>query len=61
MNAPSPPEASAADKRIALFVATLSSFLAPFMISAVNIALPVIAGSSTPARSRSAGSPPPTC
>ncbi len=37
-------EASAADKRIVLFVATLSSFLAPFMISAVNIAIPVIGG-----------------
>ncbi len=35
---------SASDKRIALFVATLSSFLAPFMISAVNIAIPVIGG-----------------
>ncbi|MHB9052816.1 MAG: MFS transporter [Thermoleophilia bacterium] len=36
-------ESSAADKRIALIVASLSSFLAPFMISAVNIALPDIA------------------
>lgn len=32
------------DKRAALFVATLSAFLAPFMISAVNIAIPVIGG-----------------
>ncbi|MHB1391231.1 MAG: MFS transporter [Thermoleophilia bacterium] len=36
--------ASPADKQIALAVATLSSFLAPFMISAVNIAIPVIGG-----------------
>ncbi|MCL4309206.1 MAG: MFS transporter [Actinomycetota bacterium] len=35
---------SAEAKRVALFVAALSSFLAPFMISAVNIAIPVIAG-----------------
>ena len=47
MNAPSPPEASSADKRIALYVAALSSFLAPFMISAVNIAIPVIGSSFT--------------
>jgi len=44
MAVPQTSEASAADKRIALFVATLSSFLAPFMISAVNIAIPVIGG-----------------
>ena len=42
MNRPSTPEAGDADKRITLFVATLSSFLAPFMISAVNIAIPMI-------------------
>ncbi len=33
---------SATDKRVALLVATLASFLAPFMISSVNIALPSI-------------------
>jgi EmrB/QacA subfamily drug resistance transporter len=33
---------NAADKRIALLIATLSSFLTPFMGSAVNIALPSI-------------------
>lgn len=44
MISPVTSEASTADKRIALFVATLGSFLAPFMISAVNIAIPVIGG-----------------
>ncbi|MBK5226566.1 MAG: MFS transporter [Thermoleophilia bacterium] len=44
MISPTTSEASDADKRVALFVATLSSFLAPFMISAVNIAIPVIGG-----------------
>lgn len=44
MISPVTSEASTADKRTALFVATLSSFLAPFMISAVNIAIPVIGG-----------------
>jgi len=39
-----PPASSAAEKQITLAVATLSSFLAPFMISAVNIAIPVIGG-----------------
>ena len=33
---------SAADKRVALLVATASSFLSPYMGTAVNVALPVI-------------------
>jgi len=40
MNAP----VQGVGKRAALLVATLSAFLAPFMISAVNIAIPVIGG-----------------
>lgn len=35
-------ETKAVSKGAALFIATLSAFLAPFMISAVNIAIPVI-------------------
>jgi EmrB/QacA subfamily drug resistance transporter len=35
-------QASSAEERSALFVATLTSFMGPFMISSVNVALPVI-------------------
>ena len=36
------PTPQAAIERSALFVATLTSFMGPFMISAVNVALPSI-------------------
>jgi EmrB/QacA subfamily drug resistance transporter len=38
----SPSESQSALERSALFVATLTSFIGPFMISAVNVALPAI-------------------
>ena len=37
-----PPQKQAAVERSALFVATLTSFMGPFMISSVNVALPAI-------------------
>jgi MFS family permease len=37
-------DSDAARERSALFVATLTSFMGPFMVSSVNVALPAIQG-----------------
>ena len=42
MNSSSSPPGNTALERSALIVATLTSFMGPFMVSSVNVALPAI-------------------